>query len=178
MTKSELIERVAERAELSRVAAARAVEAIFDTASGAISEAVHSAGSLSIPGFGRFAKKTRAAGKRRDPRSGVLIDVPERATVTFRPGSGFHAAEPVRATRVPRPLRRSGKAEMARDPKSLREIRALAEQVWESRADAEQFLATPHPILDGKAPEQIARSKAGAARVKDLLMRLEYGLPA
>ena len=94
MTKSELIERVAERAELTRGAAARAVEAIFDTASGAISEAVHSAGSFSLPGFGRFAKKTRPAGKRRHPRDGVVIDVPERSTVTFRPGRGLRAAEP------------------------------------------------------------------------------------
>jgi DNA-binding protein HU-beta len=180
MTKSELIERVAERAELTRAAAARAVDAIFDTASGAISEAVHSGGSFSLPGFGRFAKKTRPAGKRRSPRDGVVIDVPERSTVTFRPGRGLRAAEPafVPARAAGKLARRSATPRKGRDPEQVREIRKLAEHVWENRADAEVFLANPHPLLGGMTPLDAARTRAGAARVKDLLMRLEYGLPA
>jgi putative toxin-antitoxin system antitoxin component (TIGR02293 family) len=58
------------------------------------------------------------------------------------------------------------------------EIRRLAEDVWGNRADAEQFLTSPHAMLDGKTPEQAAASLAGAERVRDILMRLEFGIPA
>ena len=89
MNKAEFIDKVAESADLSRAAAARAVDAIFDTASGAISEAVHAAGSFSIPGFGKFTKKTRAARTGRNPRTGTEIAIPERATVSFTAGKGL-----------------------------------------------------------------------------------------
>jgi DNA-binding protein HU-beta len=89
MNKSEFIDKVAERADLTRAAAAKAVDAIFDTASGAISEAVHGAGALAIPGFGKFTKKTRAARTGRNPRTGAQIEIPERSTVSFSAGKGL-----------------------------------------------------------------------------------------
>jgi DNA-binding protein HU-beta len=89
MKKSQFIDLVAERAEMSKAAAARVVDAIFDTAGGAISEAVRTAGSLSIPGFGKFSSKTRAAREGRNPRTGTVIQIPERTTVSFSPGKGF-----------------------------------------------------------------------------------------
>lgn len=89
MKKSQFIELVAERAEMSKAAAARVVDAIFDTAGGAISEAVKTAGQLSIPGFGKFSSKTRAAREGRNPRTGTVIQIPERTTVSFSPGKGF-----------------------------------------------------------------------------------------
>jgi DNA-binding protein HU-beta len=89
MTKSEFIDKVADSAGLTRAAAARAVDAIFDTASGAISEAVHAAGAFSIPGFGKFTRKTRAARTGRNPRTGTEISIPERTTVSFTAGKGL-----------------------------------------------------------------------------------------
>ncbi|HEY0036341.1 MAG TPA: HU family DNA-binding protein [Longimicrobium sp.] len=89
MNKGEFIDRVAESAGLTRAAAARAVDAIFDTASGAISEAVHAAGAFSIPGFGKFTRKTRAARTGRNPRTGTEISIPERTTVSFTAGKGL-----------------------------------------------------------------------------------------
>jgi DNA-binding protein HU-beta len=80
---------VADKAEMSRSAAARAVDAIFNTASGAIAEAVDAAGHLSIPGFGKFTRRTRAARTGRNPRTGALIDIPERTSVSFTPGRGL-----------------------------------------------------------------------------------------
>lgn len=94
MNKSEFIDKVAEKAEMSRAAAARAFEAIFDTASGAVSEAVHQAGELNIPGFGKFTRKTRAARKGRNPRTGQEIDIPERTTVGFTAGKNFREGVP------------------------------------------------------------------------------------
>jgi DNA-binding protein HU-beta len=89
MTKQEFIDKVADSAGLTRAAAARAVDAIFDTASGAISEAVHAAGSFAIPGFGKFTRKTRAARTGRNPRTGTEISIPERTTVSFTAGKGL-----------------------------------------------------------------------------------------
>ncbi|MBV9773690.1 MAG: HU family DNA-binding protein [Gemmatimonadetes bacterium] len=89
MNKSQFIAMVAEKAEMSRSAAARAVDAIFDTAGGAISEAVNTAGHLSIPGFGKFTSKKRAARTGRNPRTGLQIQIPERTTVSFSPGKGL-----------------------------------------------------------------------------------------
>jgi DNA-binding protein HU-beta len=97
---------------MSRAAAARAVDAIFDTASGAVSEAVHQIGELSIPGFGKFTKKTRAARKGRNPRTGEEIDIPERSTVSFSAGKNFREGIPSgrrrRAATAPRGGRSAG----------------------------------------------------------------------
>ncbi|HVH12337.1 MAG TPA: HU family DNA-binding protein [Longimicrobium sp.] len=89
MNKAQFIDQVAEKAGMSRAAAARAVEAVFDTASGAVSQAVHSLGELSIPGFGKFTKKTRAARQGRNPRTGAVIDIPERSTISFTAGKNL-----------------------------------------------------------------------------------------
>jgi nucleoid DNA-binding protein len=86
MKKSELIDAVADRARVSRDAAARVVESIFGTASGAVSDAVRSAGKLSLPGFGKFVRRDRPARTGRNPRTGAVIHVPASATVTFVPG--------------------------------------------------------------------------------------------
>jgi DNA-binding protein HU-beta len=89
MKKSEFIEKVAEKAETSKASAARVVEAIFDTASGAIAEAVRAGQDVSIPGFGKFRSKTRAARKGRNPQTGAEIDIPESTVVSFTAGKGL-----------------------------------------------------------------------------------------
>jgi uncharacterized protein (DUF2384 family) len=63
------------------------------------------------------------------------------------------------------------------EDKSLEEIRGLALKVWENPADAEEFLNTPHGLLDGQTPLAASRTEAGASRVREILLALEYGLP-
>jgi nucleoid DNA-binding protein len=94
MNKSQFIDQVADKAQLSKAAAQRAVDAIFDTAEGAISGAVHSLGEVSIPGFGKFSKKTRAARTGRNPRTGAEIQIPERSTISFTAGKNFREGTP------------------------------------------------------------------------------------
>ena len=89
MAKKELVEVVAERAGLSRAEAERVIDAIFDTATGAISQVVHSAGSFQIPGFGKFTRRTRAARTGRNPRTGTTIAIPEKTSVGFTAGSAL-----------------------------------------------------------------------------------------
>ena len=189
MNKSDLIDRVAEKAELTRAVAARVVDAIFDTAAGAISEAVHVRGSLSIPGFGRFTKRKRAATTGRHPRTGLEIQVPERSVIVFRAGKGLRRGEGAIRRRMPgaagisRPragttaagVVGTGRSAATRDEARIRE---LAVRVWEDEKNAEEFLNTPHPMLDGKTPLKLARTPEGYRRVTELLLKLEYGLPA
>jgi putative toxin-antitoxin system antitoxin component (TIGR02293 family) len=60
----------------------------------------------------------------------------------------------------------------------LARLVALAEQVWESPELAREFLTSPQPQLENERPIELARSELGAREVEDLLMRLEYALPA
>jgi DNA-binding protein HU-beta len=89
MAKKEFVDLVAERAGLSRAEAERVIDAIFDTATGAISQVVHSAGSFQIPGFGKFTQRTRAARMGRNPRTGTTISIPEKTSVGFTAGSAL-----------------------------------------------------------------------------------------
>jgi DNA-binding protein HU-beta len=89
MRKSEFIDKVARKADMSRESAARAVEAIFDTTSGALAEAIRVGGKVSLPGFGRFRTKKRAARRGRNPQTGDLIDIPERMVIQFTAGKGL-----------------------------------------------------------------------------------------
>lgn len=56
-------------------------------------------------------------------------------------------------------------------------LTALAEQVWESPEEALEFLTSPHPMLEGHAPLDLAATDLGARRVEALLWKLEYSLP-
>jgi putative toxin-antitoxin system antitoxin component (TIGR02293 family) len=60
----------------------------------------------------------------------------------------------------------------------LARIFATTEYVWDSEADAREFLNTPHPLLDGRTPLDVSMTELGARRVEELLWKLFYGIPA
>lgn len=60
----------------------------------------------------------------------------------------------------------------------LARLMAMAEAVWEDREDARSFMNEEHPRFEGRTPIEMADTELGARRVEDLLMKLEYGLPA
>jgi putative toxin-antitoxin system antitoxin component (TIGR02293 family) len=60
----------------------------------------------------------------------------------------------------------------------LARIVATAVYVWADADDAREFLATPHPELEARAPLDVALTELGARRVEQLLWKLFYGLPA
>jgi DNA-binding protein HU-beta len=99
MKKAEFIERVAEKTETSKAAAARLVDAIFDASNGVIAEAVQAGKQVSLPGFGRFRSRQRQARKGRNPRTGKEIDIPARTVVAFVPGKGLKDKLSGKATR-------------------------------------------------------------------------------
>ena len=60
----------------------------------------------------------------------------------------------------------------------LARVIAAAEYVWDSRKDAQEWLAKPHPQLENRPPIEAAMTELGARRAEELLDRLFYGIPA
>jgi len=85
VTKTELVESVAEKLGLSRTDAQKHIEGILD----AIADGVAAQGKVLIQGFGTFTKKQRKARKGRNPQTKEEITIPASKTVTFKPGQEF-----------------------------------------------------------------------------------------
>lgn len=82
MTKADLVEAIAEQADLKKADAERALAAFVDTVAKALSRGQ----SLQITGFGTFEPRKRAARKARNPQTGEEIDVPATTVPAFRAG--------------------------------------------------------------------------------------------
>lgn len=54
---------------------------------------------------------------------------------------------------------------------------ALAVYVWGEERLAAEFLTTPHKMLGGVIPIDLAQSEVGVRHVEDILWGLHYGLP-
>jgi putative toxin-antitoxin system antitoxin component (TIGR02293 family) len=59
----------------------------------------------------------------------------------------------------------------------LARVMAVAEEVWEDRESAREFLRTPHPLLGDRPPLELAGTELGARQVEELLRDLEQSLP-
>ena len=60
----------------------------------------------------------------------------------------------------------------------LARMTLLAEEVWEDPELAHEFLTSAQPQLGGKRPVEMARSDLATREVEELLLRLEWSLPA
>lgn len=60
----------------------------------------------------------------------------------------------------------------------LARVIAIAEDVWQDRAQARIFLTTPHPEIGGKTPLDAALTELGARQAEEVMNRILYGLPA
>ena len=88
MNKSELIDHIAQQADISKAAASRALEAVID----AITDTLKNGDSVSLVGFGTFVATERAARTGRNPRTGVAIKIAEAKVPKFRPGKALKDA--------------------------------------------------------------------------------------
>lgn len=59
----------------------------------------------------------------------------------------------------------------------LARVYATALDVWDDKADARQFLSTPHAMLNHKTPMDAAFTELGARQVEAILWNIKYGLP-
>jgi DNA-binding protein HU-beta len=89
VNKSEIVQQLASRANISRADAQRAVDALFSVDTGIISQALKSGDKVQITGFGSFETKKREARKGRNPRTGKEIDIAASTSAAFRPGKGL-----------------------------------------------------------------------------------------
>ncbi|HON84592.1 MAG TPA: HU family DNA-binding protein [Syntrophorhabdaceae bacterium] len=88
MTKAELISQMAEDAEMTKTAAARALEAF----TGAVKDALKKGEKVTLVGFGTFSVSKRKARKGRNPRTGKEIKIPAKNVPKFTPGKAFKDA--------------------------------------------------------------------------------------
>ncbi len=85
MNKSELIDAIADSAELSKAAAGRALDGALD----AVRNALKNGEMVTLVGFGSFYVGERAARTGRNPRSGAAIKIKAAKVPKFRPGKGL-----------------------------------------------------------------------------------------
>ena len=83
MNKADLIEKVARDANITKKAAARAVDSMID----GISYSLQKGKRVTLVGFGSFEVRRRAPRRARNPRTGTIINVPAKKVPKFRPGS-------------------------------------------------------------------------------------------
>jgi DNA-binding protein HU-beta len=88
MNKAELIESVAAGADLSKADAGRAVDAVVDS----ISKALSKGQQVAIVGFGTFGVKHRAARSGRNPRTGETIKIAASNVPGFKAGKALKDA--------------------------------------------------------------------------------------
>ena len=83
MTKADLVEKMAEDAEIPKVAAAKALDSFME---GVIQALKKKDGKVTLVGFGTFSKVRRKARKGRNPQTGEEIKIKACNVVKFRPG--------------------------------------------------------------------------------------------
>lgn len=88
MNKSELIEAMAEAADIPKAAAGRALDGMVD----AVIEALKSGDQVSLVGFGTFSVKERAARTGRNPQTGATIEIAASKIPGFKAGKALKDA--------------------------------------------------------------------------------------
>ena len=88
MNKRELIDAVAEKTGTSKVDAAAAVEAVFDT----IGAALVRREKVAVSGFGNFEARHVNARMARNPQTGASVPVDEHHSPKFKPASALKTA--------------------------------------------------------------------------------------
>ncbi len=88
MNKSDLIDAMADAADISKAAAGRALDGMVD----AVTRALKSGDSVSLVGFGTFTVRERAARTGRNPQTGQTINIPASKNPAFKAGKALKDA--------------------------------------------------------------------------------------
>lgn len=83
MSKTELVELMAEKAEISKAAASRALEAALEGITAGLKEE----GKVTLVGFGTFSAKKRAAREGINPLTKEPLKIPAKTVASFKAGS-------------------------------------------------------------------------------------------
>ena len=85
MNKSDLVDAVAERADMSKAEAGRAVDAVL----GSVGDALGNGDSVSLVGFGTFSVRHRAARMGRNPQTGATMQIAASKVPGFKAGKAL-----------------------------------------------------------------------------------------
>ncbi|WP_344797701.1 HU family DNA-binding protein [Litoribacillus peritrichatus] len=88
VNKSELIEAIAESADINKAEAGRALDATISAITGALKEG----DQVALVGFGTFAVKDRAARTGRNPQTGAPIEIAAAKIPGFKAGKALKDA--------------------------------------------------------------------------------------
>ena len=88
MNKSELIEALATKVDISKVAAGNAIDALVEI----ITATVAKGGDVALVGFGTFKAAKRAARTGRNPQTGAALKIAATTLPKFSAGATFKAA--------------------------------------------------------------------------------------
>ena len=88
MNKTELIEHIAGKSDISKAAATRALASIID----AVKKTLKKGDTVTLVGFGTFSVSKRAARTGRNPRTGATFKIKAAKVPRFKPGKGLKDA--------------------------------------------------------------------------------------
>lgn len=85
MNKAELVDRIAQRAGLTKKDARKALDATVDI----VTEALANNEPVLLTGFGKFEVRARKRSQRINPQTQKRITVPEKVVPAFKPGKNL-----------------------------------------------------------------------------------------
>ena len=85
MNKTELVKKIAEKAEISQAQAKSVLEATLES----VKEALQGGDSVQLIGFGTFSVSERAARTGKNPRTGEKIQIAAKKIAKFKAGAGI-----------------------------------------------------------------------------------------
>ena len=85
MSKAELVEKIAEKAKLTKVDAERAVNAFINV----VTASLKAGDDVTLVGFGTFTTGDRAERQGRNPQTGEAITISAKNVVKFKPGKAL-----------------------------------------------------------------------------------------
>tara|TARA_B100000900_G_C20537046_1_gene698831 strand:+ start:275 stop:553 length:279 start_codon:yes stop_codon:yes gene_type:complete len=85
MNKSDLVDAVASRADMSKAEAGRAVDAVL----GSVGDALGNGDSVALVGFGTFSVRHRAARMGRNPQTGATMQIAASKVPGFKAGKAL-----------------------------------------------------------------------------------------
>lgn len=85
MNKSQLVDKIADGAEISKAAAARALDSFIS----AVTDALKGGESVALVGFGTFSVRERSARTGRNPQTGKTIQIAAAKVPSFKAGKAL-----------------------------------------------------------------------------------------
>jgi len=86
MTKSVLIEKIAEKVSQSVGITKKQTEVVIETVFESIKDALAKGGKVEIRGFGNFKLRSRKSRQARNPKTGESVEVPPKKVPYFKVG--------------------------------------------------------------------------------------------